>query len=203
MGWTGAIMAKELTDAGLTVVALERGRTAIPSLTSPIRAWWTSWKDRSTASSCKACQRKPSPRARQKDTAVPYRQMGSFKPGTGVGGAGTHWSGCHFRALREDFNLRSNVKHRYGAKFIPDGMTIADFPLSYEDLEPHFDHFEQVCGTSGKAGVLTAPRSPAAIPSKDSLARISVAAQPQLSRRRIILYGGTRDGLQPVSDSGL
>ena len=25
MGWTGAIMAKELTDAGLRVVALERG----------------------------------------------------------------------------------------------------------------------------------------------------------------------------------
>ena len=25
MGWTGAIMAKELTDAGLSVVALERG----------------------------------------------------------------------------------------------------------------------------------------------------------------------------------
>ena len=25
MGWTGAIMAKELTDAGLGVVALERG----------------------------------------------------------------------------------------------------------------------------------------------------------------------------------
>jgi choline dehydrogenase-like flavoprotein len=50
--------------------------------------------------------------------------MGSFKPGTGVGGAGSHWSGCHFRALPEDFKLRSNVEQRYGAKFIPDDMTI-------------------------------------------------------------------------------
>ena len=85
---------------------------------------------------------------------MPYRQIGSFKPGTGVGGAGTHWSGCHFRALPEDFKFRTNVEHRYGKRFIPPEMTIQDFPVTYEDLEPHFDHFEYVCGTSGKAGVL-------------------------------------------------
>jgi len=33
-------------------------------------------------------------------------------------------------------------------------MTIQDYPVSYADLEPHFDHFEYVCGTSGKAGVI-------------------------------------------------
>ena len=56
--------------------------------------------------------------------------MGSFKPGTGVGGAGSHWSGCHFRALPEDFKVRSNVEQRYGKKFIPAGMTIQDFPVT-------------------------------------------------------------------------
>jgi gluconate 2-dehydrogenase alpha chain len=30
MGWTGAIMARELTKAGLTVVGLERGQDRIP-----------------------------------------------------------------------------------------------------------------------------------------------------------------------------
>ena len=145
MGWTGAIMAKELTDAGLRVVALERGpdRDTQPDFAYPrvvdelegsIHRKFLQSLSKETITA----------RHGIKDTAVPYRQMGSFKPGTGVGGAGTHWSGCHFRALREDFNLRSNLKQRYGAKFIPEGMSIADFPVSYEDLEPHFDHFEYV-----------------------------------------------------------
>ena len=36
----------------------------------------------------------------------------------------------------------------------PDGMTIQDFGVSYEELEPYFDQFERVCDTSGKAGNL-------------------------------------------------
>lgn len=35
-GWTGAIMGMEMTDAGLSVVALERGKNEIPILTLPI-----------------------------------------------------------------------------------------------------------------------------------------------------------------------
>ena len=100
------------------------------------------------------------------DTAVPYRQIGSFKPGTGVGGAGSHWSGCHFRPLPEDLDLRSGLEQRFGKNFIPDNMTIQDFPVTYEELEPHLDHFEYVCGTSGKAGVLNGARSSAATRSK-------------------------------------
>lgn len=37
-GWTGAIMGMEMTDAGLSVVALERGENAIPILILPILA---------------------------------------------------------------------------------------------------------------------------------------------------------------------
>ena len=33
-------------------------------------------------------------------------------------------------------------------------MTIQDYPVSFEELEPHFDHFEKVCGVSGIAGNL-------------------------------------------------
>src|ERR1700733_4184799 len=33
-------------------------------------------------------------------------------------------------------------------------MTIQDYPVSFEELEPHFDHFEKVCGVSGVAGNL-------------------------------------------------
>jgi gluconate 2-dehydrogenase alpha chain len=155
MGWTGAIMAKELTDAGLNVVCLERGpdRDTQPDFSYPrvvdelegsVHRKYLQALSKETVTI----------RHGVNDNAVPYRQMGSFKPGTGVGGAGSHWSGCHFRALPEDFKVRSNVEQRYGKKFIPKDMTIQDFPISYEDLEPHFDHFEYVCGTSGKAGVL-------------------------------------------------
>ncbi len=172
MGWTGAIMAKELTDAGLTVVALERGpdRDTQPDFSYP-----------RVVDELEGSVHRKFLQSLSKETvtvrhgvggvAVPYREMGSFKPGTGVGGAGSHWSGCHFRALPEDLKLRSNVEHRYGKGFIPEGMTIEDFPVSYEELEPHFDHFEYVCGTSGKAGVINGQKVEGGNPFEGSRSR--------------------------------
>lgn len=155
MGWTGAILAKELTDAGLNVVALERGADrdtqpdfAFPKVVDELEGSVHRRFLQSLAQETVTIRHKGS------DTAVPYRQMGSFKPGTGVGGAGTHWSGCHFRPLPEDLYLRTNVEKRFGRGFIPADMTIQDFPLTYDELEPHLDMFERVCGTSGKAGVI-------------------------------------------------
>jgi gluconate 2-dehydrogenase alpha chain len=172
MGWTGAIMAKELTDAGLNVVVLERGadRDTQPDFAYPkvVDELEGSVHRRYLQS---LSQETVTVRHNLTSTAVPYRQMGSFKPGTGVGGAGSHWSGCHFRALPEDFKLRSNVEQRYGANFIPGDMTIQDFPISYEDLEPHFDHFEYVCGTSGKAGVIQGARQAGGNPFEGSRSR--------------------------------
>jgi gluconate 2-dehydrogenase alpha chain len=155
MGWTGAILAKKLTDAGLRVVALERGpdRDTQPSFAYPKTV------DELQGSVHRQfiqslAQETLTARHGISDTAVPYRQIGSFKPGTGVGGAGTHWSGCHFRPLPEDMTLRSTTEERYGRDFIPADMTIQDFPVTYDELEPCFDEFEYVCGTSGKAGVI-------------------------------------------------
>jgi gluconate 2-dehydrogenase alpha chain len=152
-GWTGAIMAKELTDQGLTVVCLERGpdRDTVPDFSYPrvvdelegsVHRKYLQALSQETLTI----------RHGVNDTAVPYRQMGSFKPGTGVGGAGSHWSGAHFRPLPEDFTARTSLEQRFGKKFIPDNMTIQDFPVTYEELEASLDHFEYVCGTSGKAG---------------------------------------------------
>ncbi len=33
-------------------------------------------------------------------------------------------------------------------------MTITDWPVTYDELEPHYDHFDKLCGVSGKAGNL-------------------------------------------------
>jgi len=172
MGWTGAIMAKELTDAGLNVVVLERGadRDTQPDFAYPkvVDELEGSVHRRYLQS---LSQETVTARHNLTATAVPYRQMGSFKPGTGVGGAGSHWSGCHFRALPEDFKLRSNIEQRYGAGFIPSDMTIQDFPVTYEELEPHFDHFEYVCGTSGKAGVIQGAKQVGGNPFEGSRSR--------------------------------
>jgi gluconate 2-dehydrogenase alpha chain len=154
-GWTGAIMAKTLTEAGLDVVALERGplRDTNPDFQYPriidelrhgVRGelWQPLAKETVTI------------RHKPEDTAAPYRQYGSFVLGNGVGGAGVHWNGQLWRASPEDLRLRSHIEERYGKKFIPPDMTIQDYPVSFEELEPHFDHFEKVCGVSGVAGNL-------------------------------------------------
>ena len=59
LGWTGAIMAKELTEAGLSVVALERGpdRDTQPDFAYPKLS--TSSKARSTTAICRVLPRRP------------------------------------------------------------------------------------------------------------------------------------------------
>ena len=88
------------------------------------------------------------------ESALPIRRLGSFLPGTGVGGAGAHWNGVTWRLLEADHNLRTHLEGRYGKNAIPAEMTIADFPVSYAELEPYYDRFEKLCGISGKAGNL-------------------------------------------------
>jgi gluconate 2-dehydrogenase alpha chain len=82
------------------------------------------------------------------------RRLGSFLPGVGVGGAGIHWNGQTFRFLPSDFAMRSQAIERYGKQAIPQDMTIQDWGVSYDELEPYFDRFEYLCGISGKAGNL-------------------------------------------------
>jgi gluconate 2-dehydrogenase alpha chain len=164
-GWTGAIMAKTLTDAGLSVVALERGpaRDTAPDFEYPrivdelrygIRGdlWQPLAKETVTI------------RHTPNDVASPYRRYGSFVLGTGVGGAGVHWNGQLWRASPEDLRLRSHIEQRYGKKFIPEDMTIQDYPVTFEELEPHFDHFEKVCGATGTAGNLRGTIKPGGNP---------------------------------------
>ncbi len=86
--------------------------------------------------------------------ALPIRRWGAFLPGEGVGGSGIHWGGLHWRNLPTDFRIRSALTERYGAKAIPDDMTITDWPLSYAELEPYYDRFDKLCGVSGQAGNL-------------------------------------------------
>lgn len=86
--------------------------------------------------------------------ALPMRQYGSFHPGQGLGGAMVHWTGLTWRFLPTDFRYLSHHTERYGAARIPEEMTVQDWPIDYDDLEPFYDAFEWDIGLSGQAGNL-------------------------------------------------
>ncbi len=155
MGWTGAIMARELTKAGLNVVGLERGPDRIPgedfilpSVRDELRyvARLELMQDNSTDTITF--------RNASNEDALPIRRFGAFLPGEGVGGSGIHWGALHWRFQPTDFRIRSAITERYGAGAIKPDMTIQDWPVSYDELEPHYDRFDKLCGVSGKAGNL-------------------------------------------------
>ncbi len=154
VGWTGGILARELTASGLSVVGLERGGSrsqahfAMPGIHDELRyaLRYELMQDLSRET--------VTFRNAEGQTARPLRQYGSFLPGTGVGGAGVHWNGQTWRFLPYDFELRSRTVARYGAKALPEGSLVQDWGVTYDELEPHFDKFEYLCGISGKAGNL-------------------------------------------------
>jgi gluconate 2-dehydrogenase alpha chain len=86
------------------------------------------------------------------------RRWTAFNIGDGLGGAGTHWNGVTWRFTPSEFVLRSHLGERYGKSAVSDDMTIQDWGVTYDDLEPHYDRFEKLCGTSGRAGNLRGTR---------------------------------------------
>ena len=154
-GWTGGIIAKELASTGLKILALERGgpRDTNPDFLEPskddelryaIRHDLMQDTTRDTLTF----------RNKSAQTALPMRQLGSFLPGEGVGGAGVHWNGVTWRWNPWDHEARKQTVERYGEKFIPEGMQLQDWGISYDDLEPYYEKFEYTAGVSGKAGNL-------------------------------------------------
>ena len=155
LGWTGSILALELARSGLDVVAIERG---------PWRDTATDFNIGTAADELRygvrhelflrPAQETLTMRNRPDQTALPIRRWGSFLPGNGVGGAGVHWNGQTWRFQPSDFTIRSDVIARYGEGTLPAGNHIQDWGVTYDELEPHYDTFEYVCGISGVAGNL-------------------------------------------------
>ncbi|MFL5029374.1 MAG: GMC family oxidoreductase, partial [Xanthobacteraceae bacterium] len=153
LGWTGGILAKELTEAGLQVVALERGamRTtdkdfAVPIVRDELRFVVRHDLMQNTTRDTLTIRNNPS------QEALPMRRLGSFLPGEVVGGSGVHWSGHTWRWTDMEFKVRSLYEERYGKSFIPADMTIQDWGITYAELEPYYDKFEYTAAVSGKAG---------------------------------------------------
>ena len=153
LGWTGSILSMELAEEGLQVLALERGhnRNTSPDFTYPKAVDELKYAVRG-----ELFRRLPletlTVRHNQQSRALPYRQYGAFLLPDNVGGAGTHWNGQLYRPSPEDLKFRSRIVERYGARFMPDDMTIQDYDVTYDELEPYFDRFEYLNGASGQAG---------------------------------------------------
>jgi gluconate 2-dehydrogenase alpha chain len=154
MGFSGAILSRELTRAGLNVVGLERGADrpadefTLTRLRDELR--YVVRLELMQDNSIDTITFRNAP----DELALPIRRFGAFLPGEGVGGTGIHWGALHWRFLPTDFRIKSVLAQKYGAKTIPDTMTIQDWPLSYDELEPFYDRFEKLCGVSGQAGNL-------------------------------------------------
>jgi gluconate 2-dehydrogenase alpha chain len=103
LGWTGGILAKELTEAGLKVVALERGASrtsetdySLPNIRDELRYVVRHDLMQNTARDTITVRNHP------QQEALPMRRLGSFLPGEVVGapactgavtpGAGPTWN---------------------------------------------------------------------------------------------------------------
>lgn len=155
MGWAGSIMARELTRGGLKVVGLERGPRRNPAEDFKLPQGRDELKYAVRLELIQdAAQETVTMRHTPSETALPMRRLGSFLPASGTGGSGLVWNGITSRFLPSDLSLRTHLTERYGRNSIPSDMSIADFGVSYTELEPHYDRFEKLCGTSGQAGNL-------------------------------------------------
>jgi choline dehydrogenase-like flavoprotein len=131
LGAAGGVIAAELAEAGLRVIALEAGPSSVRASTDErefhVRRalFWTE------------------PETLVVDDGPPKRGAWLAR-NIGVGGP-LHWTTIAYRLHPSDFRVRSEV----GA--VP-GTSLADWPISYAELEPSYARAEQEIGVAGQAG---------------------------------------------------
>jgi gluconate 2-dehydrogenase alpha chain len=152
-GWTGLLIAKELgARTSLSVTVLERGAartqqdyvTGMDELDYNVRFRMMQDYSRETVTL----------RHTRRDRAVPIRQLGSFMPGQGTGGAGEHWGAVFPRHLPDVFELLTSTRQRYGEKKLPEDHAIVDWGITWDEIEPFYTRADKLVGASGQAGNL-------------------------------------------------
>jgi gluconate 2-dehydrogenase alpha chain len=172
VGLVGTLLARELTKAGLKVVGLERGepRFTVPDFQG------TAMHDELRFSVRKGLMQDNTKEAvtfrnTSGETALPIRRWESFLPGTGLGGAAVHWNGQTYRFQDTDLQMYSKTVQRYGKSFLAPDLLIQDWGVTAAELEPHFDRFQYLMGTSGKAGNLKGQKIAGGNPFEDPRSR--------------------------------
>jgi gluconate 2-dehydrogenase alpha chain len=151
-GAAGGIIAAELAKAGMQVIALERG----PRLTTSDFAGQDELRFFQRQDTRPDVKRQPV--TWRRNTNEGSTPLGSLAYGNQAGGGTVHYGAVSWRLHEDDFRARSQTIERYGEDAIPEDSSIADWPLSYADLEPFYDRAEYELGVSGKAGNLQGTR---------------------------------------------
>ncbi len=146
MGGVGAMIAPMLVEAGLNVVGLEAG---------PF------WRDRDfvpdelgVAYYCRASMGEKfgqeTPRWRlTPDLPTIEATFSLGRMMNGVGGSVIHYGAWLRRFHPHHFRQRSQIVERWGEGAIPEGCTLADWPVGYDELERWMTYVEQLVGVAG------------------------------------------------------
>ena len=156
LGAMNSVIVPQLTDAGLSVVALEAGpyRSRLDYKPDELGQ---SFAGRANLGP-KFKQETPRWRLNEGEPTQPC----SFSLGrmlNGVGGSVFHYGGWMRRFHPHHLRTRSHVQEMGWEHLLPDNSTLADWPVSYDDLEPYYTSLEWEIGISGVSGQPPVPRS--------------------------------------------
>jgi len=170
LGASGALMARELAEAGLKVLGIEKG----PNYAA--EEFWTKFDELRYSIRCGISPTMDTDpitwRATSDATAsvLPWAVgPGSgnplfLPPSLGVGGGSIHWACWYWRQRHEDFRMRSTIVEHLGEGALPAGSRIVDWPVSYDDLEPYYARVEREVGVAGLAGNINGEIQPGGNP---------------------------------------
>src|SRR5262245_25345291 len=157
VGAVGGVLAKQLTSAGLKVVAFERG----PALKT------VAYAQRDSISYIARPEQLEGVRHDPRIFRTSATQSGNLRYGTSpfnvLGGSMLLWTGQASRFMPGDFKIYSNevasgLADRAGIDL--SGYDVVDWPIGYDDLEPYYERFEWEFGVAGVAGVNSFCRPP-------------------------------------------
>jgi choline dehydrogenase-like flavoprotein len=142
-GAGGGVVAKELCEAGLRVALLERGRwyTANDCRKDDLRNQRTSVLGNNSGPDEERNPRVFVDRDANRHIVLPS-EGGYSNNAACVGGGTLTYGAMAWRYQPKDFRMRST----YGT---PEGSTLDDWPISYEDLAPFYEKAEYEIGVSG------------------------------------------------------
>jgi choline dehydrogenase-like flavoprotein len=139
-GAAGGVMARELSRNGYSVVVLEQGPWLNERDFNHDDFWGLSHPDKALTNS-----RKDQPGTRRKTDKDEAKPGGWNNYGRVVGGGTVHFTANYWRFPELEFEQAT----RFG---VPDGSTVADWPIRYADLERYYTKVEWDIGVSGLAG---------------------------------------------------